>query len=394
VSSSVATECGMWRKVTGGALALAGLMWLSGMSGAAVVEQIALPVRQWVAVPMAEIGHGPAGDMKHVTAALNPSDGRIYMTGGDYAGQRFQQSYRQETWSLLLTERLASGASRNTGWRLEYPYCGPLDAVQPKHPDFVGWLWDAKRSVFWLVPGSMVESNDVCEGETTKAGDDPRFLINHLMTFDPATRRWSDLGRNVGPDVSDSWMSVLDPGRDEIIRFGFNGGSGAVVNVLRLADMTWQRIGLGTNAVGKDVRLNKEYLAADYVRRVIYAIDGISGRLHRYSMDARRLEDLGPVPGGPIGIENYTFIVWDSTNEVLLWYRESPGTFHAYEPTAKHWETLSLASNVTGVAARGRTLVYDPGQNVTILFGGVQPANLHMFLYRYSDGAKARGRKS
>jgi hypothetical protein len=382
----------LWWVVAAGATALAGFMWMPGASGAGPGEQIPVPIRQWVALTMPEVGHGPAGEMKHITAAVNPTNGRIYISGGDFVGHQFQQSYRQETWSLSLAERWADAASRNVGWRLEYPYCGPPDGVQPKHPDFIGWTWDSKRSVFWMVPGTMVASNDTCEGETSAPGDDPRFLFNHVMTFDPATRRWADRG-HPGPDIAETWMSIYDPARDELIRFGFHGGSGAVVNILKIAGMTWQRMALGTNGVGKDIRINKESLAVDHAHRVIYAIDGVSGRLHRYSMDSRRLEDLGPVPGGAIGVENYTLIAWDSANEVLLYYRESPAGFHAYRPDGKKWEGLELTSNVANAVARGRSIVYDPGQNITMLFGGVYPTNPHMFLYRYGEGGGRKAEK-
>ena len=379
--------------VAAGTIVLAGFVWNPAASVLGASEQIPIPARQWIALAMPDVGKGPSGGIKHINATVNPTNGRIYVTGGDYAGAQFEQSYRQETWSLSLLERWAGGTAGNTGWRLEYPYCGPSDGVQPKHPDFMGWMWDAKRSVFWLVPGGMEISNDNCPGETSSRSDDPRFLLNHLMTFDPATRRWSDMGRNVGPDLPETWMSVYDPARDEIIRFGLNGGIGAVVNILKVGTMTWQRIGLPLNAIGKDVRLNKEYLAVDHAHRVIYAIDGVWGRLHRYSMDARRLEDLGPVPAGPIGREGFTLIVWDTVNEVLLSVQEYPTKFHAYHPDSKRWEELAIASNVANVEIRARAMVYDPGQNVTMLFGGLEPPNPHLFLYRFGDGSESKREK-
>jgi hypothetical protein len=380
--------------IAGGAIVLAGFVWNPTASGEGARERIPMAARQWIALAMPEIGKGPAGGIKHVTANVNPSNGRIYLIGGDYNGSQFEQSYRQETWSVSLLERWAGGTARNAGWRLEHPYCGSSDGVQPKHPDFVGWTWDAKRSLFWMVPGVMEISNDNCDGETTSRADDPRFLLYHLMTFDPATRRWTDMGRSIGPDVPETWMSVYDPARDEIIRFGFNGGSGAVANILKVATMAWQRIGLSANAIGKDVRINKEYLAADYTHRMIYAIDGVSGRLHRYSMDARRLEDLGPVPGGPIGRENFTLIVWDVANDVLLSWRDDLTKFHAYHPDSKRWEELAITSNVANVGIRGRAMVYDPGQNVTMLFGGLEPPNPYFFLYRFGDGSERSLRKN
>jgi hypothetical protein len=380
--------------LTAGAMALAGSIWMPGGSTAGTNEQIPLPLRQWTALAMPEVGKGPSGGIKHITAAVNPTNGRIYMTGGDFVGSHFEQSYRQETWSLSLLERWAGETARNAGWQIEYPYCGPSDGVQPKHPDFTGWAWDGKRSVFWMVPGVMEISKENCEGETEARTDDPRFLTYHLMTFDPATRRWADKGRNIGPDVSETWMSLYDPVRDEIIRFGFNGGTGAVVNILRIGNMAWRQMGLPPNAMGKDIRINKEYLAADHAHRVIYAVDGMWGRLHRFSMDSRRMEDLGSAPGGPIGIENYTLLVWDSANEVLLYFRDvPPAGFYAYQPATKRWETLDLASSAPDARLGGRVMVYDAGQNVTMLFGGVEPVNPHMFLYRYGEGGQARPEK-
>jgi hypothetical protein len=347
-------------------------------------DQIPLPMKQWVALEMPQVGKGPSANIKHLTAAVNPENGRIYMVGGDYAGLRFENSYRQEVWSLSVAERWTNRADRNAGWQLEYPYCGPPGAVQPKHPDFVGWLWDVRRRVFWMVPGTMVASNDVCEGETVAAGSDPGFLFYRVMTFDPASRQWADRG-SPGPDTGETWMSVHDTVRDELVRFGYSGGSGAVVNILKLRTMEWERVRLATNALGKEIRISKEYLAADHARRVIYAIDGVSGRLHRYSMERRNIEDLGPVPGGPHGSENYMYVVWDSRNEVLLWYRESPPSFHAYHPRSMRWEPLSVSSDLPNVVARGRVMVYDPLQNATLLFGGVEPANPYLFLYRYAE---------
>ena len=382
-----------WRRAAVGP-ALAGIL----LAGAAMTSGqtprpaglAGFPTNTFVALELPARGQGIPGEgMKHVTWAHNPLDHRLYATGGDYAGEMFEQSYRQATWSLSLVERWEHRSVPAAGWRLEYPYCGPQDQVQPKHPDFVGWAWDGRRRLFWMVPGVMVPSEDRCPGETNLGKDDPGFLLNRVMTFDPVTRRWTDQtpnGYTIGPDVSETWMSVYDPVRDEITRFGFNGGSGAVANILDVSTRRWKVVGLGVNALGRDVRLNKEYLAPDFTERQIYAIDGLSGRLHRWSMDRRTLVDLGPVPGGSLGTENITHPVWDSVNKVVLWYRAENDLFHIYHPDRKKWESVPVVTSPAGLRLRARSVVFDPEENVVMLMGGLEPPNPYLFLYRYSSG--------
>jgi hypothetical protein len=129
---------------------------------------------------------------------ITPPSGRIYFNGGDYAGPTSNggsvgttDSYRQETWSLSIAARFASPSDPGAGWRLEYPYCGPTGQIQPKHPDYTGLVWDAKRSLFYMVPGVMdsVSQGD-CPGETPDKADNPGFISGKMMTFDPATQRW------------------------------------------------------------------------------------------------------------------------------------------------------------------------------------------------------------
>ncbi|HUG35826.1 MAG TPA: hypothetical protein VML54_02680 [Candidatus Limnocylindrales bacterium] len=351
----------------------------------AAPARIDIPAQQWVALDMPLERHGITGGVKHVTGTLNPDNGRLYFTGGDYRGAQFGNSYRQETWSFSIAERWASRGDRNAGWKLEYPYCGPAGQVQPKHPDFHGWAWDAKRKLFWMVPGTLEISSDNCPGETAGRVSDPGFLLNRIMQFDPATRQWKDVSGNVGAFV-ETWMSVLDPKTDTLIRFGYSGGSGSMVSVYRIADNKWVNKTLPPNDAKRDIRINKEYLAADLVDRVIYSIDGTAGRLHRYQMDSQKMEDLGPVPGGARGSENFMYVVWDSVNRVLIWFRDTPAAAHAYHPEAKRWEALPMTADKPGARVYGRVLVYDELQNVTMLFGGVEPENPHMFLFRYGEG--------
>jgi len=359
--------------------------------GMVLAGSVDIPLKQWIAIEVPESGKGVFyGDsvengMKHVTPAYSPLDGRIYFVGGDYSGPGgFYQSYRQETYSLSIAERFADKANRNAGWRLEYPYCGPSGSVQPKHPDFVGWAWDTKRNLFWLVPGVMEISVNNCPGETSTRTSDPGFILNHLMTFDPVTRKWTDRGSNIGAS-QDTWMSNYDPLTDTLIRIGFSGGSGAIASVYRITKNVWTDYSLGLNAKGEVIRLYHEYAAIDLEGRAVYGIDGISGRLHRYRIDKHRIEDLGPVPGGAFGLGNKTHIAWDSINKVLAWYDYERRAFHIYHPDTRKWESnLPIATDIAGVNAQGRLLVFDPQQNVYLLMGGTESdIKPYFYIYRY-----------
>jgi hypothetical protein len=79
------------------------------------------------------------------------------------------------------------------------------------------------------------------------------------------------------------------------------------------------------------------------------------------------------------------YVAWDSTSKVLLWVRESPPSAHVYTPATKSWEAVPLTADIAAARVGGRVLVYDPHQNVTVLFGGYTE-NPHMFLFRYGDG--------
>jgi hypothetical protein len=332
-----------------------------------------------LAAPPEWSGSGIPAGSKHVSAAYHPPSGRIYFTGGDYAGdKRFStESYRQETWSLSIAERVANPSNPAAGWRLEYPYCGPAGQVQPKHPDYVGWMWDAKRSLFYLLPGVMdVATESNCPGETPDRQSNPGFVSGRMMSFDPASRKWAVVGSgDPGPDTSDTWQSVLDPTTDTIHRFGMTMRS----NRYHVGREKWSVGGMPS------INIWKEYLAADIEGRGVYVIDGLAGRLYRYSLDWGSFKDLGPVPGGPLGSTNQTYVAWDSLNKVLFWHKEGTA-FFAYHPDTRQWVTLPIASTAPGVNARGRLLIYDPGQNALLLFGGSDTSTPYIFLYRYGTG--------
>lgn len=360
---------------------------------------IHVPLRQWIALKMPPQGAIP-GVSKHVTGAFNPDDGRIYFTGGDYGGPVYLDSYRQETYSLSLAARWADKANPHAGWRLEYPYCGPAGQVQPQSPDFVGWIWDSKRHVFWFVPGVSVRARKTCLNMTGEKND-PNFPFARVMTFEPVAKRWTDVAAG-GRGTAHTWHSVYDPATDTIIQFSGAGNGAVTVGTYHIDTTSWTYRNVAPpNWDRKTIRITAGYLATDFKARIIYTIDPNAQRLYRYSMESQTLEALGelPVPNR----EGQPKIVWDPINEVLFWHNGQVNEFFAYHPTTRTWEQLSTQSDLPDIhAVASNTLVFDPHQNVLLTFGEVwgapgtpqHAAKPYMFLYRYGPGSGPVDKKS
>ena len=98
--------------------------------------QIDIPLKQFVYKALTSPNPFGGGGTKHTRLAVDPINGRIYVTSGDFIptpnSGPDRDSGRQETYSYSIYD--------NT-WVLEYPYCGPAGDVQPLHPDEVGWVW-------------------------------------------------------------------------------------------------------------------------------------------------------------------------------------------------------------------------------------------------------------
>jgi hypothetical protein len=351
-----------------------------------------IPEKQWIPLRLPPDGKGLSRMDKHVTAAFCPLNNRVYFTGGDYLGT----SYRQETWSLDVAERLRNPNDPAAGWRLEYPACGPKGAPQPKGPDFVGWTWDSRRNVFWMVPGEMQPHGRygvLCPGERPDVyADDvsdegPHLLFRHIMTFDPATRAWADYDTNINGHGSDIWYSVYDPVTDTIIR----PSPGPSMGVYDIKAKRWTSYPLGSDANGRTPEIGRAHYATDYEKRRIFMIDPQNGRLHRWNMDARRLTDLGPIPKGPFRLPPGTVIadkayaVWDSNAKVLIHYRYGGQGVFIYHPdeSPPRWETGDFAmapGSPPGLGVHWNGAAFDPVNNVMVGIGHPD----YLFLFRYS----------
>jgi hypothetical protein len=362
-------------------------------------EPITMPTRQWIGLELPnKDAIGLSFGAKHLSGALNPKDGRVYFVGGDYNGG----SYIQQVLSLSIKDRLAAPANPMAGWRRDFPrgtgvpsepsgytLCPSPPQLGPKHPDFVGWLWDERIGKFWYVPGTEVLAADNCMGESVKAVSDPYFSWGRILQYDPITGTFTDVA-DAGYGHNKTWWSVLDPLKNRILRPWY-GGPGSSLDVYDIGAKAWSTKALGpTNSLGGEVRLFQSYLGVDRSGRMVYGIS--AGRLHRFSMDlvtdstgAYVLEDLGP---SPITKDAETKMAWDPHSNVLLVVGLNDRAFYAYHPDTKQWEKLEALAN-NGFQASGKVLFYDEVNNVLGWFGQSDPSPdvssaPYLFLYRYA----------
>lgn len=356
---------------------------------------ISLPSHQWLALPLPATAAkgGLPGSLKHVSPGYNPVDHRFYFTAGDYSGSTASSSYRQETWSLSLKERLADPSNPIAGWRLEVPYCS--GGLQPKWPDYGGFHWDASRNLFWWVAGvSEVNTSSPCAGETAAKTDEALYSFGHVMTYTPATKVWANAGA-LGPAFTKIWDTVYDAGSDTLVDVRQGSSAGDVyVDSFSPKTSTWMKQHIFAQpAIAKTLYGMKGYGAVDPATRTLYYIDVPYAHLMALNLATFALSDLGSVP--PVALiktQDQPKVVWDSTHKLLYWHNHAPGEFFAYHPDTRQWETLSTASSVSGIeACNAMVMAYDPDQDALIAWGDVWSdpgtcqanARPYLFVYRY-----------
>lgn len=329
--------------------------------------------------------------MKHVTGAFCPDNGRLYFVGGDYSGRRWADSYRQETWSLDVAERMANPGNPNAGWRLEYPYEGyGGTSVQPKHPDHVGWQWDPLLHRFWMVPGVMESTTDNPSNETSASASDPNFIHNEVMLFDPfapKAQRWSRVGVGAGNAGADSWFSWLDPVKRTISRIGVS--LKMQVLDISVSPPVWRApVNLKDHSKGRPPNIWKDYLAIDLDGRGVYAIDPIDALFIRIDMDTGKFQERAPPPG-PLEsprATNHTHIVFNSKARVVEYLNLNDSKLYIYDPAADAWRDARPVLPA-GVKLQARMGVYDPRNDWSLWAGSVQPGNPNLLFYRHGDSS-------
>jgi hypothetical protein len=270
------------------------------------------------------------------------------------------QSGRQELYSYNL---------EHDDWRLEHPYCPASGEIVPFHPDQVGWVWDSKRRIFWMLPGAQFGSSlggAPCDGK--------RWVVTG---FDPQSRKWNEPPQ--GPifknEYEHSKFAIYDVVTDCCIMLGSTES-----RHWHPSTGQWDGARFGGN----------RYLFGSYTAQVdrhVYALDFRDRRLVRYHIDDRRMEDGPALPFDP-GPNEMTNLIYAKRHGKIflahfgsLEYRDPD--LWAYTPTTEKFERRRVA--IPGVPQpRCNTIVYHDATDVIMLFGNLvtQPVDQRFFLYR------------
>lgn len=296
------------------------------------IPRATMVTNEWVAVPIGSpsVYFWPE---KHHTQTFCPLNSRLYGHGGDthfhYIDQngsdQGSDSYYQRDFSWDVAQRFATPGNRDIGARQETPMCVGVGEVRPKHPDFVGWVWDSKRNRFWHVPGlGTTSSSHNCPTETSNYGDDPSYLQFHMMTYDPLnpSAYYTDVTSNHGTQYTGDdwpWRSCYDAIQDRIIRLELTDDFGDLVcERFNPNTNTWSYTHRTQSGQIQDVKM--QYWDFDPQRRSIYIADRFAGRLSRYDIDTNTLTNLGFLPGTPTLIQGQGNIVKDKGAVVFDWH--------------------------------------------------------------------------
>lgn len=317
-------------------------------------SKLDIPSNTWVARPLPGWGKAPAG--KDFRIAFNPLDRQLYMGFGDWAGPGAMDSGRQELFSYHVGR---------DEWTMVQPYCLGEGHIQPSGPDELGWVFDSRRNIFWMIPGFQW-SKDCASSVKGK-----------VMTFDPRTREWS-IVEGIERIRSDVVYSHYDPKEDTILSFAWDGGRGTAIDIIDCARASKKRSFFAKSV--SNARLSKNYSAMDPATRSVYGIDTLHGQFYRYDMDGRTLTHLGPTPVNPRR-ENSAVVAWDTNHGVLLWpYR---GTLYVYDPSGGGWSARH-PSQPENIPVFGQSAGFDPYHDAMVYLGGYLKKNPYIFLYRFS----------
>ena len=381
---------------------------ISGSAGSnSQLQPSDIPLRTWIArrygppdTPAGGFDGGGGVGSKHLRLAQNPLNGRMYFMGGDYSVHPDRGNSWYGLWSYdVLADK----------WFLEYPWCGSPGEIMPSGRDEVGWVWDSKRKVFWMLPGFMQQPSWRCP-------DNSANEEIAILTFDPATNKYSN--PNAAPEPIPGQKpknAIYDLLTDSIYRSG-EDGRGFIWTIYHIASNTWDvyQTPFATNGeYTNNTSLAFEYIAADLGRRKIYGIDPVYYRLFEFDMDQHTLSIKAAIPEPNQAriaasrqlqwtLRDFTMPVFDTVNNVLLFpyvdalaldggpYGSRPQLL-IYHPDTDRWETDSMYQP-DGMTVRGNSFAFDAVNNLLISFGGLAPGGdsdptaTHFFIYRYGNG--------
>lgn len=359
----------------------------------------------WKALPF-NTTNAPAagGGGKHLRLAECSLNGKVYFCGGDY-----QTPQEVHCWFGVWAVDLIT----NT-WTIEYPHMGIAGEIMPPACDEVGWAWDSKRKVFWMLPGyTIVPGTPLGANLPTPIGT----VVQKILCFDPVAKKWSDPQVPREPFAGQlPKNATYDSVNDCIWRVGVDQ-RGTVWHRLDCASKTWSEYQTVTATDGtyiNDVGLDFEYIAINPTTQKIYVIDPINYRLFEFDCTNHAITIKAPIPvidAARVQVAknrnptmgDLTQVAVDVANNKVLYSmfcRVLDGQLNdassivsllIFDPPTNTW-TIDPMTQPEGRVVRGNGLTFAPINNALVVIGGLrQDAGFdstltHYFAYRYGAG--------
>jgi hypothetical protein len=401
--------------------------------------RISIPLRTFIVRQLPGSGLAPYGGIKHTRFLFHPPDGRLYQFSGDWAepctattpGNCVAQEpgqYQNNNYSYDVA---------SDSWRHETDYC-QYPNPQPSHPDYNAVAWDSLRDLFWDHGGfqSPPTSPEPC-GQSN-------YQQNQVMWWNPNTKLWAGPnGRtsmaSTGLQVQNHINAFYDAATDKLVWPCYDGSRSCMLRYA-IATNTWTKTRFNTgDSITDNASLGDAGLATwNPATRTIYLIrarTGTSPTQDLYAINVACIESgtsaaqciyREHIPANIRVEAGAERVVWDTVNNVLLYpYHGGQGwdarTFQmdVWHPgaawnSAGSWETVAdpmngvpvvtspadhcpnpepaCAGGVGGVCClvRGNQVGFDPVQNVMVLYGGSEPNNIYLYLFRYGDGTQTK----
>lgn len=322
---------------------------------------------------------GPSSGSKHTTWAPRPGTGLVYGMGGDFQDRSTEapDSYRQEIYTFDLRAALAGDAER--GWRRIQMYC--QGGIQPKSPDYQGWVWDALRNAWWSVPGtSFIPGLPICPGRTVSQSSDPLFRYRALMLYRPdapdPTQRWTEWDTAFDSTQQfPNWQSIHDVTDDKLIRFVHHGGNGGGIHVYSPATKVSRYKWMETASTG-NLRLEVSLPCHDVANRRAYYADPYNNHFYRFDIATETLTRLSDVPPPSMSsVDPYVHVAWrPATKECWLW-NKADRSLWVYATDVNQWrqELYTQVPAAPPLVNVTNAITWEPTLDVLLFLGTNAP---------------------
>lgn len=359
----------------------------SGIASLALPPQVAAATAagtgkfqgEWTKHPLEQYPKAVGASSKHTRWAWRSLTGDWYLNGGDYfqPGEKpdVLESGSNNTWRVDL---------RKNKWERVSGYWPKEGEIIPSHPDETIWVYDKKRDIFWFGAGYQWHPYSPAQSPETAPvplAMQKRMLRGHWMSFDPNTKKWTDHGPYAGQGTPKH--GIYDPVTDKVYGPYYDGGIGNALMIFNCATRTWgPRTGMGGPNIG-DIR--EDGFSFDTRRRRMLFLSRKDFGAHCYEIDTGKWYELPTaLPRPHRGYGSYAITYHPELDVHVL-----HGGGSITPPQAKNdvwvlpgeggaWQEVKMRGTLPAPRV-AQVLLYDPGMNALISFGGKDGPDDHAY---------------